>query len=140
MNMKQEMTENLLSRIEELENRLAESEQLIDAIKAGEVDAFALTKDNGNEIYTLHSGDYAYRILVENINEGALNLSADGLIVYTNTYFCNLLHLPYDKIIGNSVFGFIDPSSESTFKDLFKKGLQGKSNGEIVLLVGNIKI
>jgi PAS domain-containing protein len=133
MIMKQESIENLLSRIEELENRLAESEQLIDAIKAGEVDAFAFSKKNGHEVYTLHSGDYAYRVLVENINEGALNLTEDGLIVYTNTYFCNLLGLPYDKIIGNSIFDFIHTSSESAFNELFIKGLEGKSNGEINL-------
>ena len=131
--MKQTSTQGLLSRIEELESRLSESEQLIDAIKAGEVDAFAFNKNNNHEIYTLHSGDYAYRILVENINEGALNLSEDGLIVYTNTYFCDLLNLPFEKIVGNSIFGFIHPSSEQLFKELFRKGLAGKSNGEIIL-------
>ena len=138
--MKSVPTESLLSRIEELEFRLAESEQLIDAIKAGEVDAFAFRKNQSHEIYTLHSGDYAYRILVENINEGALNLSEDGLIVYTNTYFCDLLHVPYDKIIGNSIFNFIHPSSEKLFKELFEKGLTGKSNGEIILSIGATNI
>ena len=140
MNMKQESTDKLLSRIEELESRLAESEQLIEAIKAGEVDAFAFSKNNGHEVYTLHSGDYAYRVMVENINEGALNLSEDGLIVYTNTYFCNLLEQPYDKIIGNSIFNFIHPTSENTFNELFIQGLEGKSNGEIHLSVGTTKI
>ena len=42
--METDSTQNLLLRIEELENRLAESEQFIEAIKAGEVDAFALNK------------------------------------------------------------------------------------------------
>ena len=138
--MKSVPTERMLSRIKELEFRLAESEQLIDAIKAGEVDAFAFRKNQSHEIYTLHSGDYAYRILVENINEGALNLSEDGLIVYTNTYFCDLLHVPYDKIIGNSIFNFIHPSSEKLFKELFEKGLTGKSNGEIILSIGATNI
>ena len=129
-------TESLLLRIEELENRLAESEQLIDAIKAGEVDAFAFRTNNKSEIFTLQSGDYAYRVLVENFSEGALNLSEDGLIVYTNNYFHKLLALPYEKVIGNSVFNFIHSSSTETFNRLFKRGLTGQSKGEINLCAG----
>jgi len=135
--MEIDSTESLLLRIEELENRLAESEQLIDAIKAGEVDAFAFRTNNKSEIFTLQSGDYAYRVLVENFSEGALNLSEDGLIVYTNNYFHKLLALPYEKVIGNSVFHFIHSSSIGTFNDLFKSGLAvGQSKGEINLSAG----
>ncbi len=138
MTMEINSTENLLSRIEELENRLAESEQLIDAIKAGEVDAFAFRTNNKSEIFTLQSGDYAYRVLVENFSEGALNLSEDGLIVYTNNYFHKLLALPYEKVIGNSVFHFIHSSSTDTFNKLFKTGLtDGQSKGEINLSAGD---
>ena len=77
----EESAEELLLRLRELENRLEESDQLISAIKAGEVDAFALNSNDQPEIFTLHSGDYAYRVLVENFSEGALNLSEDGLVV-----------------------------------------------------------
>src|SRR5215813_4347207 len=109
-------TENLLSRIEELENRLEEAEQLIEAIKAGEVDAFALNNNDKPEIFTLQSGDYVYRLLIENFGEGALNLSKDGLIVYTNSYFHRLLQLPYEKVIANSIFDFIHPFSKEIFE------------------------
>jgi len=127
-------TQNLLSRIEELESRLEESEQLIEAIKAGEVDAFALRRNNKSEIYTLQTGDYAYRILVENFGEGALNLTEDGLIVYTNTYFHELVNLAYEKTIGSYVFQFIHPDSTEKFNMLFKQGLAGQSKGEINLI------
>ncbi len=134
--METESSENLLSKIEELEIRLAEAEQLIEAIKAGEVDAFALNKNNQPEIFTLQSGDYAYRVLVENFGEGALNLSEEGLIVYTNSYFHELLNLPYEKTIGNSIFQFIHPDSQEIFALLFKKGFTGSSKGEINLVSG----
>ncbi len=131
-------TESLLLRIEELENRLAESEQLIDAIKAGEVDAFAFRTNNKSEIFTLQSGDYAYRVLVENFSEGALNLSEDGLIVYTNNYFHKLLALPYEKSNWQFCFSFYRISSSTeTFSELFKRGLtDGQSKGEINLCAG----
>ncbi len=81
----------LLDKVSRLENRLEESEQLIEAIKAGEVDAFAIINKQEAEIYTLQSGDYAYRVLIESFGEGAINVSEDGLIVYTNAYFYNRL-------------------------------------------------
>ncbi len=127
---------DLLSRIQELESRLEESEQLIEAIKAGEVDAFAINRENESEIYTLQSGDYAYRVLIEEFGEGALNVTEEGIIVYTNSYFYDLLKLPYDKVIGSSFFDFVHPETKSISEKLFKKALSGKSKGEINLASG----
>jgi len=136
--MKEEVTTDaLLLKNLDLENRLAEAMQLIEAIQAGEVDAFALRKNDRSEIFTLQTGDYAYRMLVENFGEGALTLSEDGLIVYTNSYFHDLLDLPYEKVIGQPVFNFISSESRAVFETLFKKGLAGKTKGEIVLVSGN---
>ncbi len=128
-------TEELLLKIEELENSLAESEQLIEAIKAGEVDAFAVNSNDKAEVYTLQSGDYAYRVLIEKFGEGALNLTEDGLIVYTNTYFYELLNLAYENVVGSFFTDFIDEGSKKTFTNLFQKSLKGSSKGEINLYV-----
>jgi PAS domain S-box-containing protein len=73
---------------------------------------------------------------VENITEGALTLSEDGLIVYTNNYFHHLLGISYEQAIAKSVFNFIHPTSKETFNQLFKKGLAGQSKGEINLQSG----
>jgi len=132
--MKTQPETNNLKRIEDLENRLAEAEQLIDAIKAGEVDAFAIRSENKTEVFTLHSGDYAYRVLVENFSEGAINVTEEGLIVYSNKYFHELLGLSYEKVIGASFHDFIDPQSIATFNSLFIKALGGQSKGEINLI------
>ena len=130
-------SEKLLLRIEELENRLAEANQLIEAIKAGEVDALALTNNNNKpEDFTLKSGDYIYRVLVENFSEGALNLSEDGLILYGNKSFHETLELSHEKVIGQNIAQFIHPNSKDTFNELFKEGLAGQSKGEINLIVG----
>ena len=132
-----ETTLHLQDRILQLETQLEESEQLIEAIKAGEVDAFAINNDHTSEVYTLQSGDYAYRLLIEEIEEGALNVTEEGLIVYTNPYFCHLLQMPYEKVIGQSIFEFIDKGSLLVFRELFNNSLTKKSKGEINLCSEN---
>jgi PAS domain S-box-containing protein len=135
MTMKSKLSaEQLLKENEELKERLEQAEQLIDAIKAGEVDAFALTQNDRSEIFTLQTGDYAYRALVENFQEGALNLSEEGLIVYSNNHFAKLLGTTYDKVIGQPIFSFIHPDSSSYFDGMFRKSLSGNCRGEISLV------
>jgi PAS domain S-box-containing protein len=131
-----ESMDDLQKKIEILEERLADSEQLIDAIRAGEVDAFALNKNNQPEIYTLQSGDYAYRILIEEIGEGAVNITEDGLIVYTNSSFIDMLGLPYEKVIGSFIRDFVHEYSTEKFDSLFHESRHGRSKGEITLSVG----
>jgi PAS domain S-box-containing protein len=133
--MKSESVDELKDRIKDLENRLAESEQLIEAIKAGEVDAFAVNENNGPEIYTLQSGDYAYRVLIEEIGEGAVNITEDGMIVYTNSCFTDLMKLPYEKVIGSPIIDFIHPDSRMKFNALFREAFDRKSKGEINLFI-----
>jgi len=128
--------EQLNNKISELELKIEEYEQFIEAIKGGEIDGFALNRDNHHEVFTLQGSDYAYRMLVENFGEGALTLSEDTLTVYTNNYFLDLLELPYEQVIGKSFYQFIEPESHETFSQLFTKGLSGQSKGEINLSVG----
>lgn len=126
-----------MEKIEDLEYRLAESNQLIEAIRAGEVDAFFINSDNRSEIYTLQSGDYAYRVLIEAFGEGAINVTEDGLIVYTNRCFPDMLNLPYEQVIGFLIFDFIHADSKEKFKHFFEEALKGKSKGEVKLAVGD---
>lgn len=134
--METSQEENYLEEIADLKNRLEEAEQLIEAIKAGEVDAFAVRNGNESEVYTLQSGDYAYRILVENFSEGAINITEGGLIVYSNKYFHEMLGLPYESVVGKVIYDFIHPDSKKTFNSLFGAAHGRQSKGEINLLAG----
>src|SRR5436189_5423713 len=104
--MKENVPPNSNVKLREMQSKLDEAEQFIDAIKSGEVDAFAFTHNETSEIFTLQSGDYAYRILIEEIEEGGLNVTEEGMVVYSNNYFLNLIDLPYDKVLGKFIFDF----------------------------------
>lgn len=132
--MKNGSKEEMQRRINELEVKLEESEQLINAIKTGEVDAFAINNTSTSEIYTLQTGDYAYRVLIEEFGEGALNVTEDGLIVYTNSYFCELLKLPYERVIGSKIIEFIDEDYLDSFNELFRKSFTEGGRDELNLI------
>lgn len=133
--MQEKSKNSLLLKIRDLEEKLSEANQFIHAIQEGEVDAFAVRKNNRSEVYTLQSGDYAYRVLIEKFGEGALNLTEDGLIVYCNTYFPQLLNLPYEKVIGSFIFDLVEEGFQNAFRELFTSSLTGNSKGEIVFSV-----
>ena len=133
--------ERLQQRIRHLEDRLSESEQLIEAIRLGEIDAFAINSNDNTEVYTLQSGDYAYRMLIEEFGEGAVNVSEDRLIVYSNQGMGDILKMPYEKIVGVKFCDFVHPDSGPAFMQLFNDALAGKkSRGEIDMFSNGEKI
>ncbi len=125
--------EDLLSEIEDLKLRLSEAQEAIDAIKNGSVDAFAIRTNGKPEVFTLQSLDYAYRVLIEKFSEGALNLTQDGLIIYSNSYFSKLINTPNEKVTGSYIFDYISGESRQQFQEHFDLSLQGCSKTEITL-------
>ena len=76
--------------IERLRRRLQEAEDTLDAIRDGHVEALVVRAPEGEQIYTLRSADQPYRLMVEQMREGALTLAADGTILYCNNRFAEL--------------------------------------------------
>ncbi len=118
---------NLSQENAELKARLAEAEELLAAIKSGEVDAF-VTDDQ--KIFTLKSADHAYRVLVETINEGAATLSFDGTVMYCNSRMADMLGLPMEKIIGGSIFDFVGPDELPKLKSLLRQSKKKNARAE----------
>lgn len=132
--------EDLSLEIEHLKKELGETHSAIDAIKSGSVDAFAIRKDGKAEVYTLQSLDYSYRILIEKINEGLVNITNEGLIVYSNSYFSRLVKKPIQKVTGSSILDMISTESQEIFREHCVLALQGNSKTEITLSVDNENI
>jgi PAS domain S-box-containing protein len=129
----------LISEIEDLKNQLFEANGIIEAIREGEVDALVLSKNGEPYIYTLESADYTYRILIENFGEGALSLSAEGLILYCNEYFSKLVGIRPDKIIGTYFSSYVE--SPAAFEELKSNLLNtGSGRGEILLRINDKRL
>ena len=133
--MDERTTEDLLSTIKILKTQLVESQEAIDAIRCGSVDAFAIKRDGKSEVFTLQSLDYAYRVLIEKFSEGAVNLTPDGLIVYSNIYFSELLHSANEKVTGSHILDYVSEDTKEKFKEHFTIALHSGSKTEIALTV-----
>ena len=55
-------------------------------------------------IYTLSGAERSYRILVEAMNEGALVLSPEGVVIYCNRTFVAMLGSPIYEVLGNPIY------------------------------------
>src|SRR5262245_34334726 len=97
----------LLQRIHELQEKLAEAEETLSALRNGEVDAFVGSGPLGECIYTLKGADEAYRQIVEGMTEGAVTLGDEGRILFSNQSFAALVALPLERVIGSRIRDFI---------------------------------
>jgi signal transduction histidine kinase len=95
-----EKRKDLLERNRELQARMEEAEETLRALRNGEVDAIVAAGPEGDQIYTLKGADEAYRIMVEEMGEGALTVSLDGLILFSNENFAGMLRRPLERVIG----------------------------------------
>src|ERR1035437_4220690 len=90
-----------------LRARLAEAEETLRAIRSGEVDAVVVAGKEGPQVFTLQGAEHAYRVLIESMNEGALTLTAKGVILYANQCFARMVASPLEQVIGSSVHRFL---------------------------------
>ncbi len=122
----------LQDEVHSLKARLEEAEELRRAISEGDLDALVIPGPEGEMIFTLNSADYAYRVLVETMNEGTATLTFDGTILYCNRHFAELLRMPLQDIVGTSIYRSIVPENAIAFKALMQ---HEKSSGEINLRI-----
>lgn len=101
-----------------LRQRLREAEETLQAIREGHVDALVMRLPDGEQIYTLRSADQPYRLMVEQMHEGALTLSSGGIILYCNTRFAELLDSSSIEITGQPIDEFLSPADRDKLEVL----------------------
>ena len=128
---------NTPSELESLRQKLDEANETIEAIRAGQVDAFVVKGEEGPRIYTLKSADQTYRLFIEKMIEGAVTLNEKGVILYSNTRFASMIKLPLSEIMGSFFKQYVAAESDAVFNSLFIKGWKEECKGEICLNTGN---
>jgi PAS domain S-box-containing protein len=123
-------TRALLRENQGLRQRLAEAEEAVRAIRAGEVDALVLPGPGGHEVFTLKTADHAYRVLVEEMQEGAAVVAEDGSVVYANLRLAQMLKEPLERVIGCSFQDWVVIAERERLEAVMNEAKKGRSRGE----------
>jgi PAS domain S-box-containing protein len=107
--------------IADLRARLEELEETLRAIRSGEVDALVVSGKGEERIFTLQGAEHPYRVRVEEMNEGAATLVEDGTVIYSNRRFSQMLGVPLEKLIGASLFDFLESAAGSELGALLRQ-------------------
>jgi PAS domain S-box-containing protein len=138
-----EVRESSISKdneIVELRRRLEEAEETLRAIRDGEIDALVVDSPEGEVIYTMTSADYPYRVMIDEMNEGAVSVSPDSFILYSNRNFAGILGLNGTNTSGVPFGDFIVPEMRERFLHDLEQAREQSVKREYALTPGNGRI
>ncbi|MFA7199647.1 MAG: ATP-binding protein, partial [Methanoculleus sp.] len=75
-----------------------------------------------------NTAEHPYRVLIEQMREGAALFSADGTILYSNASFARLLRMPLEKVMGESIHAFIAPAGAARFRRMMEADSCGSTD------------
>ncbi|HTK20693.1 MAG TPA: ATP-binding protein [Mucilaginibacter sp.] len=130
---KQISYEEILNKNNELQWRLDEANEMLEAIRTGQVDALVVKNGDTHNLYTLKTADHTYRVFIEKMSEGAVTIDEGGFILYCNSSFNTLVQAPAEKVIGISFEDFIAEESKEVYKKLIKKAWKRDTKEELFI-------
>jgi two-component system, NarL family, sensor kinase len=119
--------------VAELRARVAELEETLRAIRTGEVDTVVVAGKKGPQVFTLQGAEHAYRLLIESMNEGALTLTADKMILYANQCFARMVKCPLEQVTGGSFRRFLSDEDRAALRLLVKRADKSGSKIQVLL-------
>ncbi len=120
----------------ELRARLADAEETLRAIRSGEVDAVVVAGKRGPRVFTLAGAEHAYRVLIESMHEGALTLTAQGVILYANRCFAKMVKCPLEQVVGSLFRRFLSAEDQATLRPLLNRAGRAGSKIRVSLKAG----
>jgi len=131
--------EKLLQENEELRSQLQESQEALDAIRNGEVDAIVVSGKDGEKIFSLTSAETPYRIILEEMSEGAVIINTDGTILYFNRRFSDVFTGQEDLVVGSNLLSFVPANDKLKFRKIIEEGIKSRVSGIISFLSSQYK-
>ena len=120
-----------------LRARLAVAEETLRAIRSGEVDSVMVAGKEGSQVFTLDGAEHDYRVLIESMNEGALMLTVNKMILYANERFARMVKCPLEQVTGGSLRRFLSPADRATLRPLMKQSAKKGAKIQLLLHCGD---
>ncbi|MBO0732914.1 MAG: PAS domain-containing protein [Methylocapsa sp.] len=124
-------------RSEELAKRLEEAEETLRAIRVAAVDAFVVDEDEGSRVYMLETADLPHCILIEQMQQGAAILDAEGIISYSNLSLAEVLKIPHENLIGVPFATHVAAADKQRYQTLMRDRQLHPGRAEINLQRGD---
>jgi PAS domain S-box-containing protein len=132
--VQQATPDELLEQLQELQRRLAETQETLRALQTGEADAIVVASGDGHRVYSVTGADMAYRLWIQSMAEGALMLTADRLVFFANHQFAEMAGAPLHRVAGSSVFDFFPATEKALLSRALTRAAQGRARAEFHVL------
>jgi diguanylate cyclase (GGDEF)-like protein/PAS domain S-box-containing protein len=96
----------LLRENEVLRARLVECEEVLRAIRSGQVDALVVGGEGEPRVVPLTREPSAHPMLVEAMSQGAGILDERGTVLYCNSHLAEMLIAPLNRVMGHCLIDF----------------------------------
>ena len=124
---------NSASELSGLREQIAYLQEALSAISSGGVDAVVIGEPEAEQIYTLTSADRPYRVIVEEMGEGAATVSENGVILFANPQLANFLGVERDSMIGRDLADYVAEDQQSALASLLVASSEMTRRAELVL-------
>jgi PAS domain S-box-containing protein len=117
-----------------LRQRNAQLEASLAAIREGDTDALIISGEGGDRLLPLGRADDTYRLLVEEMGNGAITLTPKGVIAYANRGFAEMVGRPLQQVIGSRVVDCFAAEERHAVLALLRDAPVSKRSAEVDLL------
>ncbi len=126
MSLDKNYSDDLQEEKKDLENRLQHIEASLGAMGGNrnkEPDTALLRKEH----FDLKSRDHIYRMLIENMSEGAVVINSQSIVLYSNIQFAGFLGYPLQKVMGSDFSVFLDDKDKKKFSQCLEEARSQRS-------------
>jgi PAS domain S-box-containing protein len=118
---------------EALHAQLAEAHETIEAMRNNTSPSLAVSGNPDAPVYSVPESEHLYRLLVEQMSEGAATLTTDGIILYANQRLGKMLNAAPERLTGSSLFTWLAPSEHEQVQSLLRQADTRRNRVEAVL-------
>ena len=123
--------------LEQLRTQVADLQSALRAIASGDIDALVIGEDGQSQIYSHSTADRPYRMIIEEMGEGAATVSADGLVLFANHRLEQLVQLELGSLLGKPISNLVATSQRPLLDQLLAINTGETSSSKLDLLRSN---
>ena len=120
--------------LEQLRTQVADLQSALKAIASGDIDALVIGEDGQSQIYSHTTADRPYRMIIEEMGEGAATVSADGLVLFANHRLEQLVKLELGSLLGKPISNLVATSQRPLLEQLLAINTGETSSSKLDLL------